>query len=174
MAAKPLIISTSTKLGRLISRAVSRVLGSAIGVAILVVFCAVLLLAMPQASPEVAGRVLKEATVRAIEGTDERLSSCPGASEDAVARATLEFSPGSAYRKVFPRMGISPELDEVEGPVAAVIYAGPYPGPIYWNPDHVPDERARLEPGAVDICVVTPTGERFVYGKVPLEGFSAP
>lgn len=155
-------------------RSVSRVLGSAIGVAILVLVCAVLLLAMPQASPEVAGGVLKEATVRAIDRTDERLSSCPGASEGADVEATLEFSPGSAYRKVFPRMGLSPELDEVDGPVAALIYVGPYPGPIYWNPDHVPDERARLEAGTVDICVVTPTGERIVYGKVPLEGFVAP
>jgi hypothetical protein len=88
--------------------------------------------------------------------------------------AVLALDSGGSFWDAFPNQPESPEIADANQPLAAVVYAGAWPGPLLTRPGS--EERKPL-PGTVDVCIATLNGDDAlsggpyaVYADVPLEG----
>lgn len=100
---------------------------------------------------------------------DPRLDACAVGLLRIEVQSAFEMPRPGDYREAIPRMGLSPELDDLPGPALVVVYRDGYPGP-YWGRPGRDSAGRRPEPGTHDICIVAANGEVNVYGNVDLAG----
>jgi hypothetical protein len=81
--------------------------------------------------------------------------------------AYFRIPEGNDYHDHFPQMGRSPEIEGVSG-LFIVVYEGPVTGLFLGNPG------ASREPVSDPLCVITPDGERTIYGGVSRERMVLP
>jgi hypothetical protein len=80
----------------------------------------------------------------------------------------FRIPPDNNYRDVFPKMGLSPELDRVDEPFV-VVYAGQVDFiPLGGRPNNPPEMPRDV------LCVVLPSGEPIIYADVSREGMQLP
>jgi hypothetical protein len=100
-----------------------------------------------------------------VPASDPRAKSC--SASEANTRGMIEIARADDFWLVFPHAGLAPELSAVTGPVFLAVYRDRFPGLVTGVPGRV---QPTPVPNTVDVCAVTPDGDRFIYENIPLEG----